>query len=312
MPGIAVVTNPRSRQNRRNPAMAGQLAYLLGDRGRVAQPHSIEELVEQAKRFREAGVDALAINGGDGTAHVVLTAFVKAYGDEPLPPVALLRGGTMNTVAAGLGVKGTPAMLLDALVRRYHSGEDFPIAERHLLKVGAEDPQYGFLFGNGLLANFLEAYYEGSEPSPTKAAWLLLRACASAAVNGALIQRLTRPAEVEVEVDGQVWPARSFLTVGAGTVDDIGLGFRPFFESLRHPGRMHALGLACSPFTVVKQLPRIWLAKSTEAQDIYNATPERMVIRGERPQSYMIDGDFHNGGQSIEVSVGPAVKFVLP
>lgn len=313
MPGIAVVTNPRSRQNRRNPQLTGQLAYVLGDRGHVAQPHSIDELVEAARRFHDQGVDVIAINGGDGTAHVVLTAVIQAWSGDPLPPIALLRGGTMNTIAAGLGVKGTPATLLDALLRRYHSGEPFPTAERHVMRIGGDEkPQYGFLFGNGLLANFLEAYYEGSEPSPTKAAWLLARACASAVVNGALIRQLTRPAEVEVEVDGQLWSVRSFLTVGAGTVDDIGLGFRPFFQSVRHPGRMHVLGLACSAVTLVKELPRIWMAHPTQSPDILNAFPERMLLRSERPQAYMVDGDFHTAGQTLEVSVGPRVRFVLP
>lgn len=312
MPGIAVVSNPRSRQNRRNPAIAGQLAYLLGDRGQMAQPRGLEDLVETARRFRDQGVDVLAINGGDGTAHVVLTAFMKAYEGAPLPMVALLRGGTMNTIASGLRIKGSPASLLDSLVSRYHSGEDLPVAERHLLRVGDEDPQYGFLFGNGLLSNFLEAYYEGAEPSPTKAALLLARTCWSALVNGPLIQRLTRPAEVEVEVDGVKWPSNRYMTVGAGTVDDIGLRFRPFFESVRHPGRMHLLGLACNPVTLVKNLPRIWMARATDAPDIYSATPRRVLIRAERPHGYMVDGDFHTmKGQSLLVEVGPPVRFVL-
>jgi diacylglycerol kinase family enzyme len=311
VPGIAVVTNPRSRQNRRNPGIAGQLAYTLGTRGQVAAPRDRAELVEVAARFRDAEVDVLAINGGDGTAHVVLTAFLAAYGDRPLPPVALLRGGTMNTVASGLGIRGTAATLLDALVRRYHQGEPFPTAERHLLVVDGAEPRAGFLFGTGLLANFLEAYYEGAEPSPAKAALLLARAALSAVIDGAFIRRIMRPTEVEAEVDGVRWDATRFLSVCAGTVDDIGLGFRPFYESVRYPGRMHALGLHCSPLDVVRALPRIWRALPIEHPEVDSAVAGRLVLRSSTPIAYMVDGDFHQGDREITARVGPSVRFIL-
>jgi diacylglycerol kinase family enzyme len=313
VPGIAVVTNPRSRQNRRNPGMAGQMAYMLGSRGQVAQPQNREELIDTARRFRDAGVDVLAVNGGDGTLHVVMTAFAKAYGDETLPPVAILRGGTMNTVASGLGITGTPAQLLEALSTRYHTGEPLPMAERHLLRVTAgEDVQYGFLFGNGFIANFLQLYYESPEPTPWRGAWLLARATVSVVVGGAFARRIIHPIDLTIEADGETWPCRPYLTVTVGTVDDIGFGFRCFYEVLRHPGRMHAICMGGPPLGVVKDFPNFYLARPPRSPDIYTAIPRRLLMSSDRPQPYMIDGDFHPGGQSVELTVGPRVRFVLP
>jgi diacylglycerol kinase family enzyme len=313
MSGIAVVSNPRSRQNRKNPALSGQMSFMLGTRGKVAQPQSREDLVEQARRFRDEGVDIVAVNGGDGTLHVVLTAFLEAYGDTPLPPVAILRGGTMNTIARGLGVRGTPESLLSALLLRYHTDQPMPWTERSILRIeGGEKPEYGFLFGNGLLGNFLREHYAAPNPSPFTAALLLTRAVCSAAVNGPLIQRLSAPTECEVEVDGGRWPAQRFLTVTMGTVDDIGFGFRPFYEALRHPGRMHALGFACDALGVVKCLPRIRLAQPIRSPDVYSAVPERVVLRSPAPMPFMVDGDFHPAGQTLTVTVGPRIRFLLP
>ena len=313
MPGIAVVSNPRSRQNRQDPALSGQMSYMLGKKGKVAQPRDRAELVEQARQFREDGVDIVAVNGGDGTLHVVLTAFIEAYGNDPIPPVAILRGGTMNTIAGGLGVRGSPAEILSALLLRFHTEQPMPLAERSILRVeGGEKPEYGFLFGNGILSNFLEEHYAVHEPSPFTAAMLFGRAILSALVGGALIQRISRPADCEVEVDGHTWPSKRYLTVAAGSVDDIGFGFRPFYESLRHPGRMHALGFACGPVALVKSLPRIRMAMPIEDPEIYSAVPTRMVLRAERPIPIMIDGDFHPAGQVVTVETGPRVRFVLP
>lgn len=310
--GIAVVTNPRSRRNLRDPAIAGQLAYILGDRGQLAQPTNREELIDTARRFRDHGIDVLAINGGDGTAHVVLTAMMQAYGTDPLPPIALLRGGTMNTVASGIGIRGSPATLLGALVGRYHSGEPLGQVERNLLCVPGEIPQYGFLFGNGLISNFLEAYYESRSPSPVTAAWILARAVASAAVGGALIRRLMRPIELEVEVDGEAWAPAAYLCVGAGTVDDIGLRFRPFYLAPTRPDHLHAVGFACSPMALIGELGNIWLARPTRAPGIRSAAATRMVLRGSGPIPYMIDGDFHTGQQTLTVEVGPRVRLLVP
>ena len=61
--------------------------------------------------------------GGDGSASVTLSAFARVYAPATLPPVALLRGGTMNTVANGCGVsRGSPDSLLSSLASRVHAG----------------------------------------------------------------------------------------------------------------------------------------------------------------------------------------------
>lgn len=285
---------------------------MLGERGHMAQPHSREELVEVARRFRDHGIDILAINGGDGTAHTVLTAFLQAFGTDPLPPVALLPGGTMNTVASGIGLRGHAAEVLGALVNRYHQGEPIASVERNLLCVPGEQAQYGFLFGNGLISNFLEVYYEGSEPTPRKAAWILAKAVLSAMVGGGLIRRLMRPIELEVEVNGETWPATNWLSIGAGTVDDIGLRFRPFHLAPRHPDHIHAVAFGCTAMQLVGQLPRIWMAKETVAPGIRSLVTPRIVMRAKHSIPYMVDGDFHEGGSTLTVEAGPRIRLLLP
>ena len=47
--------------------------------------------------------------------------------------------------------------------------------------------------------------------------------------------------------------------MNAGTVDQIGLGFRPFYR-YGEPGKFHILGIHTSPLGFVKKLPDIWRA----------------------------------------------------
>jgi hypothetical protein len=61
----------------------------------------------------------------------------------------------------------------------------------------------------------------------------------------------------------------------------------------------------------VRALPRIRLALPMVDPDIMEAVADRMVIESDTPLSYMIDGDFIQGGQRLEVRVGPRVALVI-
>jgi len=286
-----------------------RLAYILGDKGRLEQPEDLAGMERVAQHFYDREIDVLCINGGDGTGHVVLSAMAAVYGDRPLPKLAMLRGGTMNTVANSVGIKGRPSQLLARVVRMYHEGVPFALAERNLLCVDGR--HYGFLFGNGLAANFLELYYKGSEPTPWKAAWVLFRVSLSALVQGRLIKRVIRPVRARVSVDDKRWPAESFITVSAGTVDELGLGFRTFYGAPSHPGHLHALGFACTAPQIVKVLPRVRRALPTNHPDIHDSLCRTLRIESDGPQTFHVDGDFHTGGQVVMVEVGPRVQLIV-
>src|SRR6187401_1218608 len=91
----------------RYPALAEKLKRILGASGTLEQPADLEELGAVARAFKARDIDVVCVSGGDGTLHTVLTAMATAYDGAPLPRVAILRAGTMNTVARGLGIRGT-------------------------------------------------------------------------------------------------------------------------------------------------------------------------------------------------------------
>ncbi len=94
MPGIGLITNPRSRLNRRDPSRIQRLGYLIGAHGQAEATRSLDDLHRACEDFHRERIDILGISGGDGTLHHTLTAMIRAYGTEPLPPIAILRGGT--------------------------------------------------------------------------------------------------------------------------------------------------------------------------------------------------------------------------
>jgi diacylglycerol kinase (ATP) len=320
MSGIGVVLNPRSRRNLRDPGAALRLSRRLGDHGVVRTAGSVEELYRIAEDFRRFDIDILAISGGDGTGHVTLTGFLNVYGGHTMPHVALLRGGTMNTVANSVGVRpGKPEGLLGRLIHAYAQRAIAPLAgvERHVMHIAplegdAGAAHYGFLFGTGVVHGFLAEYYRHGEPSPLVAARTLARGIGSALIRGEMIRRMAQPFRGSVTLnDGTVWEERDYLAVAAGTIEHIGLNFKPFYRYDQRPNAFQVLGIHASPVEFVQELPRIHKSLPMRADKTYDALANRMVVRSaDGRMGYMIDGDLHESRGAIAVSIGPRVRLV--
>jgi diacylglycerol kinase (ATP) len=317
--GIGVIMNPKSGRNLRDPGAASRLARTLGDHGVLRQARSIDELYRIAEDFRKVDIDVLAISGGDGTNHVTLTGFLDVYGGATMPQVALLRGGTMNTVANSVGVgPGRPEGLLGRLVRDYarRGALELENVRRHVMRIAPTrggKSHYGFLFGTGVVAGFLAEYYRHGEPSPLTALKTLARGIGSALVRGETIRRMASPFRGSVALeDGSRWEERDYLAVAAGTISHIGLQFKPFYRFDERPGHFHLLGIRASPLSFVRELPRIHAAEPMRAGKALEALAVRASVRSsDRQLKYMIDGDLHETPGELDLAVGPLVRLVV-
>jgi diacylglycerol kinase (ATP) len=313
---IAVVTNPKSKHNRRNPGLSRTLAYVLGEQGEVVAPGDLAALAATSSRFRERGIGTLCVNGGDGTLHQVLTSLVRTWGEEtPLPSVAILRGGTMNIIADSVGVTIDAETMLGRVVEAVHEGEALPTVTRRTLRVELDDgpPYYGFLAGNGIIARFLELYYERPDPTPADAARLLVRGALSAVVGGSLIRRLTRPYTGAVTLDGEALPNERWTAVAVGTVEQMGLGFRVFHLLRDHPDRLQVVALGGSVADLARELPSVYRGRGVHRPGDTTRAVAELRWTSPEPIQLMVDGDFYVAERGhVRFSVGPEVRFVLP
>jgi hypothetical protein len=241
--------------------------------------------------------------------------------------------------------RGPPEGLLGQLVRGYVARHATPLThvERHLLCVHTEqasprapsDPgasipapparagrpsdagrashKYGFVFGTGAVCGYLAEYYAGGTPNARVAARTLLRGVGSALVGGPMSRRMAAPFRGSVHLpDGVVWEERDYLAVAAGTIDQIGLNFRPFRRYAEAADHFHVLGIHASAIGFVTELPRIWRAAPMRPEHTFEAVTPRMTLRSPRqPFRYMIDGDLHQCEGALHVAIGPKVRIVV-
>ncbi len=314
MAGIGIVTNPHSRRNRRHPERMRRLGYMLGQNDTYELTNRIEDVADVAREFKESDIDILGLNGGDGTNHVTLTTFIEVYGDKPLPKIALLRGGTMNTVSNGIGIRGNPPRLLANLVEKYYTGRPFETSQRDILKVTDETgSRYGFIFGNGIVANFLEIYYGTGDPSPATAAKLLAKGLATLPTGGGEItDQLFRPFNAHIEMADSSWPKRNYTAVLASTQDQIGLGFRPFIRCQEKKEAFHMLGVTADAFGVARAFPRLRLGLPVDEDEFPSTVTDCAVFRSDKPISYTIDGDMHTADNGVvTLETGPRLEIII-
>jgi diacylglycerol kinase family enzyme len=313
MGGIGIVNTPRARRNRGRPALARRLREQLGDDGEVADASTPDELARVVERFRASGVDVVAVNGGDGTGHFVVSELARAYGDAPLPKILLLRGGSMNTVASGHGIAGRPDRILGEVLDRRRRGFPLRTAARDLLRVAADgaEPRHGFIFGTGAIVAFLDRYNRTPATSPVRAALLVVRGVCSTIVGGPFAEALGRRERLRVATDGDEWEDASYLAVAAASTPEAGFGFRAFHRCGEQPGSFHAVGVTGSLVQLALSLPRLRRGRPWRRRVAQDEVARELVLEGEAPR-FTIDGDLYAAARTVRVETGPPVEIVLP
>lgn len=303
--GIGVVTNPKATQNRKDPGRIRRLERILGSKGVIKVAVNQAEVVTIAREFKKWGVKVLGVDGGDGTLHYTLTAFMEVY-DEELPYVVHLKGGAMNTIAKSIGVKGNPEKLLGSIVRKIDSLGNFETVEVNLLKI---NHKYGFIFGTGFAVNFLELYYKGDGAGPQQAVKTVLRTAYSIVGHTEWGYRLFQSIPAQVFVDGRRLPCEEYTLLLGYTVSQVGLGFKPG-RMFTPNGYFQFLGCALGGEDLLLRALKLYWGIPLRDPRFWEQAAKEVLICWENPQKYTIDGEIFNDCQEISIQVGPKVRFL--
>jgi len=138
--------------SRRNSRQAPDITYLRSKGILVETPSSLAELPAAINRLGDAGLDVLAVSGGDGTVLSALTAILTGQAFERQPILCLTPDGTTNMTAADIGISSGK----NNLNRAYNlakSGQGKLVKRQTIRldgvmdKMGGTDPQVGMFFG---------------------------------------------------------------------------------------------------------------------------------------------------------------------
>jgi hypothetical protein len=150
MTKLGLIRNPDSLRNRDGrDDFQRHASDALGDF--FVEADAPGDLAAILLEFARREVGLLAIDGGDGTVHKILTALPDAFGDH-LPQIAIIPSGNTNLIAADIGCGKSGAAALAKLIQ-IESGAANPkqIRKRSTIDVywpdGAHPPARGMFLG---------------------------------------------------------------------------------------------------------------------------------------------------------------------
>jgi diacylglycerol kinase family enzyme len=307
-PGVLV--NAGAGRVRRDPSLVGGLRALVPP-GRVFATKHPDEIEPALARLRADGVDSLAVVGGDGTVTAALTALARAWPAHALPRVALLPGGSVNTIPSWFSGPGAPDRILARLLRAADDPREC-VCEPLEVRTADGPARIGMIFGNGAVCRWLDLYHAQPRRGPTGAAAVLTRALVSVATGGALSRELFRPFEAAVEIDGAPAAPASFTAMAAGALPVLGLGFRPFFHAGTERGAFHFITTDSRPWELGLDFPAARFGRRRPGTRLRDHRARAVRIVSTEPQGYTIDGDVFPPAPCVELRAGPSLRIWVP
>ena len=307
MGGIVIIHNPFARGNIRQPWLAGKLKEILGNHGELIMTRNINQIPSVAEECKKEEIEYLGVNGGDGSLHLVLSAFINVYKDRPLPIVVPMRGGTMNTMANSVKIKGKTAGILKNLVSKYKSKAPINTIKQHLVRL---NDKYGFMSGAGVPPNFLAAYYGGTSTGPWQGAKVLAHTVASILVNGTYYRKIGEPAHCKIKVDDEELPPRYYICFLACSIREIGLGISPTPRAYEKPGHFQFVATTMKPIDIARNLPTLWMKKDVIHPDMFSRITAKAYVEPLSNMRYTIDGELYETEEPISIGCGPTIDMV--
>lgn len=305
MKKIGIIINLNSRRYKlakNNPK--GVFEKIGKDYVIVRYTRTIDELVEVADEFKTLNIDYVAPSGGDGTLHHTITQFSKVYTSE-IPPLLILKGGTMNNVATSIQLKGDAISILKRAVANLEKGITLKCVTRKTMKV---DDRYCFLFGNGLTTDFLDTYYKIGK-SYTKLVQLVYNTIYEAFSNQN--SKLFRGFTGTIKCDGDALPITHILGILIGTVETIGFGFYPLFRANDDSRSFHAIICAMKPRELAKNVLKLKRGIPIKHHHFIDRKLSSLEIISNAPFAYTMDGDLYYADGYCKVTLGIPVSFVV-
>lgn len=313
---IGLISNPHSGHNRDHfEAIAHRIAQIPEIRHCITQ--SADEVPEALQQFAAAGVEVLAINGGDGTASGILGTMIEGNYFQQTPRIVLLPGGTANMNAGDIGVPGH----LQKAVRRFcqwaQNPQDKPqrIEQRHLLRLSTASEaraRYGMFLGGGAIMQGTEYAHQEIHSRGLKDDFSL--ALGTARTIWGVFRRdpdYRRHQAMELSLDGGQPRAHDALVLAISTLERLAFGMRPFWGEGPGPVRMTLMEQDCSKFVrtflaIIRGKPgRNAIPESGYFSD--NAHSIELAMTG----SLNLDGEIIQVNGGVSISNSPQLEFLI-
>jgi hypothetical protein len=309
---IAVLVNATARRHAAHPQILDRFHRLADGCAAIYPTRSLAELESAARAVAADGTDLVLLSGGDGTFMAGLTALARAYGEDRLPRIGLVPGGTVATVARNYGTRGDPRGVLDRLLRDPASLRAVPrptLRVRATSSEGASEERLGFIFGTGLVAGFFDVYYGRGARGYAGAARIVARVFVESFYDGPFARQILDPLPCTIEVEGRRLDPTAWSLVCAAVVPDLGIHMLVTYRAGEDPARPHLVASPLSSRALGPRAPLVLAGKRIGGAGHFDDLVRDFTVRFPKEGPFVLDGDVFRAA-SVTVSAGPVIQVV--
>jgi len=303
---IGTIVNPNAGRALREPSLISSLERILSPHGLFMVTKSLAEIPSAIENIARENPDILAICGGDGTLYHTLTPFFNLNGTQKLPLIAILKGGTTNTLLKSVGSKENPQSFARRIVDEMHGRRIFNFVEFDAMKV---NEGYGFFAGFAMTAKLIAAYLKGGNTSIRKAVSLIFKSVGSALIGGSFVRELSIPVSVEGFVDGVPFPLKSVTLLLVSTASKIGFGLKPTARGHERPGYFQLIASSRHGSYLVWQFPGAIIGSHLRGKGHAQGLFKRLDLSFPQSEPYTVDGELFSS-RTFNVEVGARLKII--
>ncbi len=308
MKKIGVIINPRAKKLRRMKTSAEE-TFTEASHGcaDIRITSDINDIGLYLKDFKKKGYKYIGVAGGDGTLHHVLTESIRIYGKKNIPPILILKGGTMDNVSKTIDIHGWGPSILNRFAEKIKNGETIKTHTRDTIKI---KDRYCFLFGLGFVTNFLELAYKGEKGILKNIQVVLIGIYQAIIENEKSPGYLYQGFAADIIADGKKIPISYVRSLLCGTVEYIATGLKPLYAANHKNGTFHLLVSNLSPKEFILKLHKFLRGIKFKHKDTYDNLCSKLLIKAGRKFEYTMDGDIYFSDGELLVETGPQIKLV--
>jgi diacylglycerol kinase family enzyme len=307
-PRVGIISNSRSHRNRVRGAEA---AVVPADTPNLLYrgPRTLPALAHALREFRDAGVELLIVDGGDGTVRDVLTCAHSIF-EGAMPRLAVVPSGKTNALALDLGIP--PEWTVQDALHASASGTVRTRASVEILRGDAKEPELcGFLFGAGAFVRATELAQRTHKAGAFNsfAVGISLFWGVAQTLFGGRDNDWRAGEPVRLQLDQGPAVDKTLYILFSSTLERLPLKVKPFGRV--RPG-LKMLTVDAPPLKMARAVPALlrgseaaWLKKAGYHRD--DVSSFTITLDG----GFILDGELYEGG-TVTVRQGAPLEFVTP
>jgi diacylglycerol kinase (ATP) len=307
MAKIGIIINPHSKKIKKMKIDPVEFYKRIGgDSVDIRLTQNPDDVIKAAKDFKKQNIIYLAISGGDGSIHLVISKFLSVYKKNKLPYILILRDGSMNFIARSYKLKGNGSGLLKKLLNAINNNNKIQIVYRNTMKV---NDMYCFLFGLGLTTNFIYEFNKGGNKSPLKAIKVIFKAIRQVFIKSkdkGIFSRMN----LKVFVNGKELWLSDILAIFAATIANLMVGFTLTPRAYEKENAFHLITTGMQSGEVLLNLNKIRRGIPVKHPAHYDNLASDLKVICPGKFLYQMDGDIYEAKNSLQVKIGARIGFV--